>query len=402
MTPPVPRSADELRGWSGSRPETLLYVFGTRPNFVKMAPVLRELRLRLPASRHVVVHTGQHYDREMSEIFLAELGVPPPDHLLGVGSGSHGAQTARALERIEGVLLDERPELVVVPGDVNSSLAGALAAVKLGIPVAHIEAGLRSFDRTMPEEINRILVDQVSRWCFTHSPEADENLAREGVESERVFRVGNTMIDTLARMWPRIYRSTVHERLGLPQAGYLLVTLHRPALVDGALLVDALRALDRLSRELPVVFPMHPRTRSRADGFRATSRHLNLLDPVGYIDFLALESRAAGLITDSGGVQEETTYLGVPCFTLRENTERPVTIEQGTNRLLGLSIEGLLEIPELLDTTAAPLRPPAGWDGRAAERVADALLPDSRSGAGDEGPSEEGMTPRGTTATGLG
>jgi UDP-N-acetylglucosamine 2-epimerase (non-hydrolysing) len=388
-------TSGDLREWGhGGRPRTLVYVFGTRPNFVKMAPVLRELRLRLPTSRHVVVHTGQHYDREMSEIFLAELGVPPPDHLLGVGSASHGAQTARALEGIERVLLDERPELVVVPGDVNSSLAGALAAVKLGIPVAHIEAGLRSFDRTMPEEINRVLVDQVSRWCFTHSPEADENLAREDVGPERVFGVGNTMIDTLVRMWPRVERSPVHKRLGLPKAGYLLVTLHRPALVDGPLLLDALRELDRLSSELPVVFPMHPRTRGHAAEFEPTSHHLRLLDPVGYIDFLALESRAAALITDSGGVQEETTYLGVPCFTLRENTERPVTIEQGTNRLLGLRIEALREIPELLNTTPAPLRPPAGWDGHAAERVANVLVADSRAERSAQAEPEEGVAVR--------
>jgi UDP-N-acetylglucosamine 2-epimerase (non-hydrolysing) len=377
-----------------ARPGTLVYVVGTRPNFVKMAPIVRELRLRLPASRHVVVHTGQHYDREMSEVFLVELGVPAPDHLLGVGSASHGVQTAKALERIEGVLMDEQPELVLVPGDVNSSLAGALAAVKLGIPVAHVEAGLRSFDWTMPEEINRVLVDQLSTWCFTHSPEADENLAREGVARERVFQVGNTMIDTLVRMWPRVERSRVHERLGLPDAGYLLVTLHRPALVDGPLLVDALAELDRLSRDLPVIFPMHPRTRANAASFWPTSPRLRLLDPVGYIDFLALESHAAAVLTDSGGIQEEATYVGIPCFTLRENTERPVTIEQGTNRLLGLRIETLREIPELLHTAPAPLRPPAGWDGRAAERLADVLAGDARSEASAHAASEEGVAAR--------
>jgi UDP-N-acetylglucosamine 2-epimerase (non-hydrolysing) len=352
---------------------TLVYVFGTRPNFVKMAPVMRELRLALPGARHVGVHTGQHYDREMSELFFAELDVPPPAHKLGVGSASHGVQTARALDRIERVLLEERPELVVVPGDVNSSLAGALAAVKLGIPVAHIEAGLRSFDRTMPEEVNRVLVDQISRWCFTHSPEADENLAREGVGRERIFQVGNTMIDTLVKMRPRVERAGVHERLGLDPAGYLLVTLHRPALVDGPLLIDALRELDRLSLVLPVAFPMHPRTRAHAADFEPSNPNLRLLDPVGYIDFLALESRAAAVLTDSGGVQEETTFLGVPCFTLRQNTERPVTLEQGTNRLLGLRIEAVRQIPDLLASTPTPLRPPPGWDGRAAQRVAEVL-----------------------------
>jgi UDP-N-acetylglucosamine 2-epimerase (non-hydrolysing) len=361
----------------------ILYVFGTRPNFVKMAPVIREMRRRLPASRHVLVHTGQHYDREMSELFFDELDVPEPDHMLEVGSGSHGAQTALALERIERVMLEERPELVVLPGDVNSSLAGALAASKLGIPIAHIESGLRSFDRTMPEEVNRVLVDQVSRWCFTHSPEADANLADEGVRRDRIFGVGNTMIDTLVQMRPRIDRSSVHERLGVREAGYLLVTLHRPALVDGPLLTATLRELDDLSRRLPVVFPMHPRTRARSAGFAPESADLLLIDPVGYIDFLALELRAAAVVTDSGGVQEETTFLGVPCFTLRENTERPVTIEQGTNRLLGLEIEALREIPALLDTAPAPLRPPHGWDGRAAERVADVLAAAAGAGSGE-------------------
>jgi len=356
------------------RQAAIVYIFGARPNFVKMAPVLRELRRRLPAARHVGVHTGQHYDREMSEVFFSELGVPEPDHLLGVGSDTHGAQTARALERIERVLLSEAPDLVIVPGDVNSTLAGALAAAKLGIPVAHLEAGLRSFDRTMPEELNRLLVDQLAHWCFTHSPEAEQNLLREGVGPERIFQVGNTMIDTLVRMKPLIASSRIHEELGLPPDGYLLVTLHRPALVDGPLLHDALAELDALGGRYPVVFPMHPRTRSRAGGYMPSSTRLRLVDPVGYVDFLALESRAAGVITDSGGVQEETTYLGVPCFTLRANTERPVTVRQGTNHLLGLRVDALRQVPELLETTSAPLRPPEGWDGHAAERVADILV----------------------------
>ncbi len=358
----------------------IVYIFGARPNFVKMAPVQRELRRRLPEVRHVGVHTGQHYDREMSDVFFSELGVPEPDYLLGVGSDTHGAQTARALERIERVLLDEAPDLVIVPGDVNSTLAGGLAAAKLGIPVAHLESGLRSFDRTMPEELNRLLVDQLAQWCFTHSPEAEQNLLREGVGPERIFEVGNTMIDTLVRMKPLIERSRIHEELGLPADGYLLVTLHRPALVDGPLLHDALAELDALGERYSVVFPMHPRTRARAEGFTPTSSRLHLVDPVGYLDFLALESRAAGVITDSGGVQEETTYLGVPCFTLRANTERPVTVTQGTNHLLGLRVDALRQVPELLRTTSAPLRPPAGWDGRAAERVADILV-DALGGA---------------------
>lgn len=351
----------------------ITYVFGTRPNFVKMAPVIDGLRARLPAGRHVGVHTGQHYDREMSDVFFAELGVPAPDHLLHVGSDTHGAQTARALERLERVMLDDPPDVVVVPGDVNSTLAAALAAAKLGIPVAHIESGLRSFDWTMPEEINRVLVDRVSRWCFTHSPEALRNLVAEGIAPERVFDVGNTMIDSLLRMRARVQRSDVHRRLGIPQRGYILVTLHRPALVDGPLLGEALRELESLSRRYPVVFPMHPRTRARARAFLPAGSSLHLLDPVGYIDFLALQGAACAVLTDSGGVQEETTFLGVPCFTLRDNTERPITLTHGTNRLLGLRVEALREIPRMLEAAPSPLRPPAGWDGHAGERVASVI-----------------------------
>jgi UDP-N-acetylglucosamine 2-epimerase (non-hydrolysing) len=348
----------------------VVYVVGARPNFVKMAPVVAALKAEMPRARHVVVHTGQHYDREMSDIFLEDLGLPVPDYMLAIGSASHGAQTGRALERIEGVLEQERPDLVVVPGDVNSTLAAALAAVKLGIPVAHLESGLRSFDRTMPEEINRILVDQISQWCFTHSPEAAENLRREGVGSERIVFVGNTMIDTLVRMRRRVAVSKIHATAGVQRGRYVLVTLHRPALVDGALFHQVMSQLADLSRSLPVVFPMHPRTRARlASDFDAPDE-LRLIDPVGYIDFLALQAGAKAVITDSGGVQEETTYLRIPCFTLRDNTERPVTIRQGTNQLLGLDPRALQEVPWLLRRPVIPLQPPEGWDGRAAIRVA--------------------------------
>jgi UDP-N-acetylglucosamine 2-epimerase (non-hydrolysing) len=357
-----------------SRSPALACIVGARPNFVKMAPVLHQLRLRAPAARHVIIHTGQHYDREMADIFLDDLGVPRPDHLLGVGSGSHAGQTARALERIETVLVQERPDIVIVPGDVNSTLAAALAAVKLEIPIAHLEAGLRSFDRSMPEEINRLLVDQVSRWCFTHSPEAADNLRNEGVGSERIFFVGNTMIDTLVRMRPRIERSDVHRRLNLDRGRYLLVTLHRPRLVDGPLFELVLEQLAGLSRRMPVVFPLHPRSRARLPRRLDLGRDLHLIDPLGYVDFLALEASAAGVVTDSGGVQEETTFLRVPCFTLRENTERPVTVTQGTNRLLGLDPSSLGRVFELLEAQVVPVAPPAGWDGRASERAAEVLL----------------------------
>jgi UDP-N-acetylglucosamine 2-epimerase (non-hydrolysing) len=351
---------------------TIVYVVGARPNFPKMAPVERALRARLPGWRHVCIHTGQHYDAELSEIFLRELDVPPPSYLLGVGSATHGAQTARALERIEDVLQREQPAYVLVPGDVNSTLAAALAAAKLNIPVGHVEAGLRSFDRTMPEELNRLLVDHLAEHCFVHSEDAVTNLRREGITGDRVVFAGNTMIDTLVRMTPAIERSAVRARLGLDDHGYLLVTLHRPALVDGPLLDDVIERLEDMAEELPVVFPVHPRTRARL-GNRPGSG-LQLVEPLGYIDFLALEAHAAGVLTDSGGVQEETTYLGIPCFTLRDSTERPVTLFEGTNSLLGLDPDALDALPELLAHPPRPLRPPRGWDGRAAERIADTVV----------------------------
>jgi UDP-N-acetylglucosamine 2-epimerase (non-hydrolysing) len=351
----------------------IAYLMGTRPNIVKMAPVIAALRDRLPTARHVCIHSGQHYDPVMSEVFFEELGLPAPDHALGVGSGPHGQQTGRALERIEDVLLAERPDLLVVPGDVNSSLAGAIAAAKLGVPVAHLESGLRSFDWTMPEEINRVLIDQISDWCFVHSPEAEDNLLREGVAAERIHAVGNTMIDSLVVMRPRAERSMVHTMLGLPPRGYLLVTLHRPALVDGPLLPAALAELERLSERMPVVFPMHPRTRACAGDHANGTPALHLIEPLGYVDFLALTMGAAAVVTDSGGIQEETTYLGVPCFTLRDNTERPVTLTQGTNRLLGLRIDALRSVPDLICPTPNGHGPPAGWDGHAGERVAGVL-----------------------------
>lgn len=353
----------------------VVYVVGARPNFVKMAPVISEMRLRAPHLQHIVLHTGQHYDREMSDIFFADLGLSEPDHLLGVGSGPHGAQTARALERVEEMLIELLPRLVVVPGDVNSTLAAALAAVKLQIDVAHLEAGLRSFDRSMPEEINRVLVDQISRWCFIHSPEAASNLRVEGVHDNKIFFVGNTMIDTLVKMLPRVDTSTVHARVGVDYGNYLLVTLHRPALVDGPGFNNVIAVLKQIARDLPVVFPVHPRTRSRIPGAALRSPGLHLIEPTGYVDFLALETHAMGVLTDSGGVQEETTFLGTPCFTFRENTERPVTITHGTNRLIGLSAESIAQIPACLAQPVAARPHPVGWDGYAARRVADVLVP---------------------------
>jgi UDP-N-acetylglucosamine 2-epimerase (non-hydrolysing) len=354
--------------------DTVAYLVGARPNYVKMAPLIHEMAGRAPDLRQVVINTGQHYDREMSTLFFEELRIGAPDVQLGVGSGSHGVQTARALERIERVLVELDPTILVVPGDVNSTLAGALAASKAGVPIAHLEAGLRSFDRTMPEEINRVLTDQLSQWCFIHSPEAATNLLREGIAEDRIFFVGNTMIDTLVRMLPRVRQCDVLDRLGLAPSEYLLVTLHRPGLVDNDDFDRVVRALNRLSRSLPVVFPVHPRTQRRLSLGGPRNPDLLLVDPVGYIDFITLESSARAVLTDSGGVQEETTYLGIQCFTMRDNTERPITVTQGTNRLIGTRPEAIHTIPDLLAEEPRQLVRLEGWDGTAAARAAKVLL----------------------------
>jgi UDP-N-acetylglucosamine 2-epimerase (non-hydrolysing) len=358
------------------RPQRILAIIGTRPNFMKMAPVVSELRRRCDEFETVLVHTGQHYDRAMSQVFLEELDVPDPDYRLHIGSGSHAQQTARIMERLEPVLLECDPALVLVPGDVNSTLAAALVAAKLLLPIGHVEAGLRSFDRTMPEEVNRVVTDQLSDLLFTHSPEAGDHLIGEGIDGERIHYVGNTMIDTLVALRPRIEAADAPARLGLGRGDYVLVTLHRPALVDGPALVDTVANLDELSDAVTVVFPVHPRTRKAMDtlGLRFRSERVVTLEPLAYLDFLSLTSAAAAVLTDSGGIQEETTYLGIPCFTLRNNTERPVTVTVGTNTVLGQTPQRIPEIPDLL----APGREKAGevpalWDGRAAERLVNVL-----------------------------
>ena len=348
------------------------YVLGTRPNVVKMAPVIAALRDRMPAANHVVVHTGQHYDRMMSDVFLDELRVPEPDHALGVGSGSHAVQTARVMERLAPLLEQERPDLLIVPGDVNSTMAAALVAVKLGIPLAHVESGLRSFDRTMPEEINRIVTDQFSDHLFLHSEEAIGNLRREGIGDERMHFVGNTMIDALVAAEQHFRARAAAQRFGLARGKYMLVTLHRPNLVDGPRLRDVMASLERVAAELPVLFPVHPRTRRGLDP-QGIAPQVQLVDPVGYLDFLSLEADAAAVLTDSGGVQEETTFLGVPCFTLRDTTERPVTVTHGTNTVLGLKPERIAEIPGLVRGERKLAQVPPLWDGHAAERIADVL-----------------------------
>ena len=349
---------------------------GARPNFVKMAPVISALDERDDVVQRIV-HTGQHYDERMSAEMLSDLEFPEPDVFLGVGSGTHGVQTARALEAFEGVLLEERPDLVCVGGDVNSTVAVALAAAKLQIPIAHVESGLRSFDWTMPEEINRVLTDRLSDVLFTHSPEAETNLAREGIDLDRVHFVGNTMIDSLRRFEARGEERRVWRTVGVERGAYVLVTLHRPSNVDtGPQLQRIVAALTELAEHAPVVFPVHPRTteRLRAEGLLdgLLAAGVDCLDPLGYLDFLGLEIGAGAIVTDSGGVQEEASALGVPCFTLRPNTERPVTITEGTNTLLGEDPGPIAEIrPGALEHRPAEI---AGWDGHAGQRAADVLI----------------------------
>jgi UDP-N-acetylglucosamine 2-epimerase (non-hydrolysing) len=360
---------------SGPRPRVVVHIVGARPNFVKMAPVIAALEA-YPHVRQRVVHTGQHYDPRLSADILADLELPPPDVFLGVGSGPHGMQTARTLEGVEDVLLREPPALVCVAGDVNSTLAGALAAAKLGISIAHVEAGLRSFDWTMPEEINRVLTDRLSQLLFTHSAECLDNLEAEGIPAARVHFAGNTLVDSLRRVQPAAESRRPWLAAGVARGAYVLVTLHRPSNVDDpAQLGRICAALAELARTTPVVFPMHPRTRAQLDGrglFDAlVAGGVRCLAPAGYLDFVGLEIGAGAVLTDSGGVQEETSALGVPCYTLRPNTERPVTLRAGTNRLIG---EDPAAIAGIRIRGFAPRRPPIErWDGDAGSRVASVL-----------------------------
>lgn len=351
----------------------LMHVVGARPNFMKAAPVFAALQER-PGLEQMLVHTGQHYDTNMSDLFFQQLGLPEPNVNLEVGSGSHAAQTAQIMLRLEPLLLDQQPDLVFVYGDVNSTMAAALVCAKLLIPVAHVEAGLRSFDRTMPEEINRLLTDQVADWLFTHSAEADDNLRREGISTDKVHLVGNVMIDTLVRLLPQAEGRWPAWRDRLGADGYALITLHRPSNVDTPeMLAKIMACLNEISRQLPVIFPLHPRTRQRIQTYLPgiADGHLHLFEPLGYLDFIALEMHATLVITDSGGVQEETTFLGKPCLTVRENTERPVTVSLGTNILVGQDMERLLrEVEVILNGNGKKGMIPPLWDGRAAVRIA--------------------------------
>jgi UDP-N-acetylglucosamine 2-epimerase (non-hydrolysing) len=348
----------------------IFHVVGARPNFMKVAPVLESLRARRNIDQ-TLVHTGQHYDANMSDIFFQQLGIPSPDVNLEVGSGTHARQTADIMTRLDPVVVQNKPDIVLVYGDVNSTVATALVCAKLGIQVGHVEAGLRSFDRSMPEEVNRLVTDQLADLLFTPSEDGDANLLREGVAHGKIHRVGNVMIDSLVRLLPLAKQSATKE---FPDR-YALVTLHRPANVDdSASLKGILESLLEVNQRIAVVFPVHPRTRQRIAGLGVPLNNLHLLEPLPYLEFLALQSRATAVLTDSGGIQEETTYMGVPCLTLRSNTERPVTVTMGTNILVGQDRQMLTaELTKILDGKAKQGRIPPLWDGHAGDRIADVL-----------------------------
>ena len=358
----------------------IINVAGARPNFMKIAPLTEAFRA-YPEIEAVLVHTGQHYDERMSDLFFRELEIPEPDVNLGVGSAGHAVQTAEIMKAFEPVVLAEKPDAVLVVGDVNSTIACGLVAAKLGVRLVHVEAGLRSFDRSMPEEINRVLTDAISDLLFCTEPSGVENLRREGVPPDRVFLVGNVMIDTLLKNRAKAEKSGILSRLGLAGRAYAVMTLHRPSNVDDpAVLCRLLDAVEVIQNDMPVVFPAHPRTQKNLDGSALGRRvrgmaNLRITDPAGYLDFLKLMSDARLVLTDSGGIQEETTILEVPCLTLRENTERPITTESGTNTVVGTDTERILAAyrDTIRGAKSRTQRPPL-WDGRAAERIAAVLV----------------------------
>jgi UDP-N-acetylglucosamine 2-epimerase (non-hydrolysing) len=357
----------------------ILHVVGARPNFMKAAPVYRALEAR--GAAQTLLHTGQHYDVVMSDAILTELGLPVPDINLGVGSGTHASQTAQVMVGVEAQLEKLQPDLVLVYGDVNSTLAATLAAVKMGIDVAHVEAGLRSGDRTMPEEVNRLVTDRLSRWLFTPSRDGDDNLRAEGVAVDNIHFVGNVMIDTLLRLLADATGERELQRFSLRNGSgarpFVLVTLHRPSNVDEpGMLGRLIASLDRIAADLPVVFPAHPRTRARMAAFGIGAGRIFFIDPLTYVEFLGLQRHAAVVITDSGGIQEETTALGIPCLTMRENTERPVTVTIGTNQLCGRDTARMeREVAAILDGRGKKGVVPELWDGHAADRIAAILAP---------------------------
>ncbi len=354
-------------------------VVGARPNFMKAAPLMKELLQHSDTLQPWLVHTGQHYDRALSQLFFDELGIPEPDLYLGVGSGTHAEQTAKIMMSLEQPLIDEAPDLVVVFGDINSTLAAAVVAKKLNMKLAHVEAGLRSFDETMPEEINRIVTDRLADYLFVSEQSGLDNLASEGTPAERVFYTGNIMIDSLVGNLAVAGDNDILTRLGLSSGEYIAMTMHRPSNVDDrSSLVALMDCIGEISHRLPIVFPCHPRTRKRFEEFglgaEGNSRQVNLIDPVGYLEFLKLQSEARLVLTDSGGIQEETTLMKVPCITMRENTERPITVTLGTNCVAGRSKEKILKVTgQIINGKNKKGRIPPLWDGKASKRIIDVI-----------------------------
>ena len=360
----------------------IINVVGARPNFMKISPIVDEMK-KHPEIQSLLVHTGQHYDREMSKLFFDDLKLPPPDIYLGVGSASHAEQTAKIMVEFEKVLLEQKPDLIVVVGDVNSTIACALTAAKLLVPIAHVEAGLRSLDRTMPEEINRILTDAISDYLFTTSKDADANLLKEGIPKEKIYFVGNVMIDTLMKQIGKAADSNILKKLGLQSKGYAALTLHRPANVDDKeVFVRILGALEEIQKKIKIVFPIHPRTRKKIEEFGLSDKIRNMTnfiitDALGYLDFLALTASSKFVLTDSGGIQEETTILKIPCITLRETTERPITVTEGTNVIVGSDREKIVkESLKAIEGRSKKGKTPELWDGKASERIVKVLLAD--------------------------
>lgn len=356
----------------------IISVVGARPNYMKVAPIHRAFQKFNDKIKHLICHTGQHYDVNMSNIFFEELELPPPDFYLGVGSGSHAEQTAKIMIEFEKVLLNEKPNLVIVVGDVNSTIACSLVAVKLGIKVAHVEAGLRSFDRTMPEEINRLLTDQIADYLFVTEKSGLENLKNEGITDEKIFFVGNTMIDSLVYYLPKIEMSQILDELQLREKEYVVITLHRPSNVDNSEnLIKIFEQFQRIAKKYKIVFPIHPRTKKTIQSTDFNYNHPNflLIDPIGYIGFIKLVKNSIAVITDSGGIQEETTFLKIPCLTLRENTERPITVELGTNKLIGTKYDKIAEeFFNYINSSKTNSTIPPLWDGNAAERITAKLV----------------------------
>ncbi len=368
----------------------LFHVVGARPNFMKIAPIVREMLKYPDQFQQILVHTGQHYDDMMSKIFFDDLELPKPDIYLEVGSGSHAQQTAQIMSAFEPVLLKHGPDLIIVVGDVNSTIACSLVATKMGIQTVHVEAGLRSFDRTMPEEINRLLTDQISDLLFVSEPSGLTNLRQEGITEQKIHFVGNLMIDSLLHFREKALQSSVLDRFGLSDSEYIILTLHRPSNVDNLEpFKNILNALIKISEQIPVIFPVHPRTRKMISEFGLekaffnlkdqetpiAQKGINLVDPLGYLDFYKLMMEAKVVLTDSGGIQEETTFLGIPCLTLRENTERPVTVTEGTNIVVGTDPKTIYdECFSILRNGGKKGNIPKFWDGKTAQRIVDVLI----------------------------